>query len=237
MRSRQQNIEFPPTHGGKRKRAGRKRVLPGKPRVPHRKRESASARFPMHVTLRMHAGVGRLRRFDLCPVLRRAFVYGCRQGAFRICQFSVQGNHIHLMCESPTRRALATGIKGFSVRVARGVNRRLERRGAVFGDRYHVEIIRTPRQCRAALCYVLQNARRHGAWIDPAFHGADPFSSAWWFDGWRDPGWRTGLRPPAERTVADAESWMLRTGWRRHGLIAVEEVPAAGRRLLPGALD
>ncbi len=191
----------------------------------------------MHVTLRIERDVARLRNFELCAVLRRAFVYGCRHGEFRICQFSIQGNHIHLICEAVDNRALATGLKGFCVRVARGINLHLERTGTVFGDRYHVEIIKTPRQCRAALCYVLQNARRHGAWLDPGFHGADPFSSAWWFDGWRDGRWRVGLKPPAERAVADAESWMLRVGWRRHGLIAIDEVPAAVQRRLPGALD
>jgi hypothetical protein len=55
----------------------------------------------------------------------------------------------------------------------------------------------------------------------------DPFSSAWWFDGWKDNEWREGLLPPEARTVADAETWLLRVGWRRHGLLAIDEVPAA----------
>jgi hypothetical protein len=34
------------------------------------------------------------------------------------------------------------------------------------------------------------------------------------------------------RTVADAETWLLRVGWMRssRGLLSVTEVPAAGRR-------
>jgi putative transposase len=217
-------------HGGARDGAGRKRTLPGRPRVPHRAREITKARFPVHVTCRLRSDVPRLRNFALCAVLRRAFVYGCKKGEFRICQFSIQGNHIHLMCEAASNAALASGIQGWSIRVARGINKHCNRTGKVFEDRYHVEIVRTPKQCRAALCYVLQNARRHGVRLDSAFHGMDPFSSAWWFDGWTNPRWRDGLGPPELRTVADPQTWLLRVGWRRHGLIAIDEVPPAAAR-------
>ena len=101
----------------------------------------------------------------------------------------------------------------------------------MFGDRYHVEVIRTPRQMRNTLCYVLQNARRHGEWLDKRFHGMDPFSSAMWFDGWADDRWREGLvRGGPEPPVAPARSWLLTTGWRRHRLLMIDEVPPAVRK-------
>ena len=228
-RSAQRELEFR-THGGARKGAGRKRTLPGRPRVPHRTREVTKRRFPLQVTVRMRRGIARLRNFELCVVLRRAFVYGCKRDAFRICQFSIQGNHIHMMCEATSNEALSRGMQGWAVRVARGLNGKLGRAGSVFEDRYHVRIIKTPKQCRAALCYVLQNARRHGERLEPRWHGMDPFSSAWWFDGWKDNEWREGLAPPEMRTVAEPETWMLRVGWRRHGLLSIDEVPPAANR-------
>ena len=240
--SAQQSLRFPRrrkpdrnTHGGRRDRAGRKPTIPGRPRLRHATRVVTKARFPVHVTKRVRRDVTRLRRFELCRVLRRAFVYGCSRdenGGFRICQFSIQGNHIHLICEASDNRALSRGIQGFSVRVARGLNRHLGRSGSVFDDRYHMAILTTPTQTRHALCYVLQNARRHHEVIDPRFGGADPFSSAWWFDGWKDMSWKSGLAPPEMRTVAEPKTWLLREGWRhsRTGLIAIDEVPPAGRR-------
>jgi hypothetical protein len=218
-------------HGGKRHGAGRKRVLPGKKRVPHRKRPDVECRFPLLVTKRLRRDARRLRNFELCKVLRKAFALGCKKGSFRICQFSIQGNHVHLICEAASARALGRGIQGWAVRVAHGVNDFFEREGGLFDDRYHAEILRTPSQTRNALCYVLQNARRHGEHIDPRFHGADPFSSAWWFDGWEDDTWKLGLDPPEEHTVAEPESWLLRVGWQRSplGRIAIDEVPAAAR--------
>ena len=180
----------------------------------------------------MRRDVPKLRKCELCKVLRRAFVYGCKKGEFRICQFSIQGNHIHLVCEATSSKIRARGMQGWSVRVARGINRYFGRRGSVFDDRYHLEVLKTPTQVRNALCYVLQNARRHGVTLDRRYHGADPFSSAWWFDGWNDESWKLELDPPQERTVAEPESWLLQTGWKRarRGLVAIGEVPAAARR-------
>ena len=51
--------------------------------------------LPVHVTKRVSSDVTRLRRYELCKVLREAFVNGCRKDQFRLCQFSIQGNHIH----------------------------------------------------------------------------------------------------------------------------------------------
>ena len=229
----QQSLPFRP-HGGARKGAGRKPADPRRPRVPHDVRPVVKARFPLHVTVRVRRDVTRLRRFELCKVLQRAFVHGCRAGEFRICQFSIQGNHIHLICEARDARVLARGIQGWSVRIARGLNHYLGREGSVFDDRYHVEVITTPTQTRNALCYVLLNARRHGEPLDPSYQGMDPFSSAWWFDGWKDASWKLGIGPPAQRTVAPAESWLLTTGWRQAGagLLEITEVLVAGRRPL-----
>ena len=229
---RQQPLPFRP-HGGARKGAGRKPSDPRRSRVPHVARPVTKARYPVHVTTRVRSDVTRLRRFELCKVLQRAFVHGCRNGEFRICQFSIQGNHIHLICEASDGRALARGIQGWAVRIARRLNGYLGREGTVFDDRYHVEVITTPTQTRNALCYVLLNANRHGERLDPRFNGIDPFSSAWWFDGWKDESWRNGLAPPETRTVAEPHSWLLRTGWKRAGRpLEITDVPAARRRAL-----
>jgi hypothetical protein len=85
---------------------------------------------------------------------------------FRVCESSIQGNHLHLVCEADSNRALARG---------------------------------------------------------------NPFSSGRYFDGW-------ATAPPEadresnEAPVSPAESWLLTVGWRRHGLIEVDEVPGPRRR-------
>jgi putative transposase len=198
--------------------------------VAHRRRARFERTVPLHVTVRMVREVGRLRRMAIAAVLRRAFVAGAVAEGFAICQFSVQRNHIHLVCEAASNERLSRGMQGWAIRVARQLNRRLERSGKVLADRYHAVALTTPRQVRHALCYVMQNARRHGEELDPRWGGIDPFTSAWYFDGWADDSWRSCVAastgPPP---VATAHTWLLTTGWKRHRLIGTCERPAAGR--------
>jgi hypothetical protein len=84
---------------------------------------------------------------------------------------------------------------------------------------------------RRALAYVLLNARRHLAKRGRAMRAAapslDPASSARWFDGWRP---ELANRFPEVRgrpEVARARTWLLRVGWRRHGLLDPGEAPRA----------
>jgi hypothetical protein len=101
------------------------------------------------------------------------------------------------------------------IRVAKTLNRVWGRRGSVFADRYHDHVLKTPREVRNALSYVLANAHHHGQRLA---QGIDHYASGWWFDGWRGKPTMKGLEG-IDRPVADAPTWLLPTGGRRHGLI------------------
>jgi len=76
-------------------------------------------------------------------------------------------------------------MKAIGARLARAVNRVFARSRPVLADRYHVRVLRTPREVRNALAYVLLNARgtrEGGRTLSRAF-GIDPASSGRWFDG------------------------------------------------------
>src|SRR5690348_2590384 len=215
-------LPAPPTWGGRRKGAGRK-PAGARAGVPHRPRAPHAAYHPVHVTMRrVREGVPSLRmgsRFDAVE----AAIGAASSDAFRVCHFSVLGNHVHLVVEAKDRVALARGIQGLAIRAARGVNRALARSGRVWGDRYHAEELRTPKQVRQAIAYVLLNRRKH----DPlAPRGVDPRSSGAWFTGWARP-FRRPERPAA---VAAPHTWLLSIGWRRAGLVLDDERPGPYRR-------
>src|SRR5262249_46317755 len=141
---------------------------------------------------------------------------------FRVVHFSVQVNHVHLLAEGDGSVALARGVQGLAIRLAKLVNRRLARRGRVWADRYHARALRTPREVRNALVYVWLNGRKHGV----SGRGVDACSSGPWFDGWRGT-----TRPPRSRApVLRGQTWLLRVGWRRLGLIGTEESPVQSGR-------
>jgi hypothetical protein len=71
---------------------------------------------------------------------------------------------VHLLVEADDKDALASGMQGFQISAAKHLNAALSRgkpgqrrRGSVFPDRYHAEIITSPRQARHAIAYVLLN--------------------------------------------------------------------------------
>jgi hypothetical protein len=123
------------------------------------------------------------------------------------------------LVEAEDRRSLSRGLQGLLVRIAKALNRHWCRSGKVFADRFHARALRTPREVRHALAYVLLNGAKHGC----SRGKIDPFSSGDWFDGWKGELRRffEGLPSP----VARARAWLLSIGWRRHGLIDVWEIP------------
>jgi len=225
--------------GGARAGAGRKRRPSSG--VAHVSRARVSRHDPIHVTLRLAPHVWNLRSARAARALRPAFALGRERFGFRVVQFSVQRTHVHIVAEADGARALARGVQGLSIRIARRLNRLMGRQGRVFADRYHARAVRSPRAVRALLLYVLQNARHH-RWSGAPRPGRvwfDPYSSARWFEGWRTPHPRAadgGADPPP---VVPARSWLLRSGWRRHGLLDPREAPAdaaqatRGTRLAP----
>jgi putative transposase len=167
---RQREFRFR-TWGGVRKGAGRK-PRDARAGVSHLRRAEFPKRFPVHVTVRMRQGVYGLRSRRCFSVLARAFWAGGDRFGFRLVHYSVQGNHIHLLAEAGGKQSLARGMKGLGVRVARGLNRLMQRRGRVLGDRYHARILRSPTEVKRVLHYLRDNARRHYK-----ARGADPFTS------------------------------------------------------------
>lgn len=209
----------PRTWGGRRSGAGRK---PSGRRVgvAHRTRPVHVARHPVHVTLRARRMLPSLRDERIFPAVRQALARASRKG-LRLLEFSVQSDHVHLLVEAEDQDALSRGLLGLSIRIARAVNRVLGTPGRVWADRYHARALGTPREVRNGLVYVLQNWRKHS----PAASGLDPCSSAAWFAGFRAP----GSMGPAPSPVVPPRTWLAAVGWRRLGLIGVDEGPAALR--------
>ena len=188
--------------------------------MPHRSRAKVIRGYPLHVTIRVRPDVPPLRRTALVRELRRRFARGCERGTFRLVHYSIQRDHAHMIVEASSKQALASGMKCVAARFARAVNRVFDRSGPVLDGRFHSVVLRTPTQVRNTLRYVLLNARKHGS----RFRGIDPASSGRWFAGWRSaPAREDPLGGPME--VAAAGTWLLRTGWRKHGLIEADGSP------------
>lgn len=235
--------------GGRRAGAGPKRRA-GRPLVAHRPRPERDRRVPLHMTTRVCAGLPSLRAGRAHRVLIDALRAGADRFGFRLVEYSVQRDHFHMLIEVEDQHALTRGAKGLGVRLARALNKHWGRKGQVFADRYHVRALRSPLEVRRALAYVLHNARRHREWG----RGIDPFSSGPWFDGFAPRQSRTRLEEPSARPAGvsraspdelvqrlarwprppcRARTWLLVVGWRRHGLVGIDERPGGVGRSDP----
>jgi REP element-mobilizing transposase RayT len=215
-------------HGGPRPGSGRKPKgeVAG---VSHRPRAMLAARFPVHVTAKLCSGLPRLRGKLEYAALRAAFAAGCDRFGFRLVHYAVLNDHLHFIVEAGDRQSLTRGLRGLAIRIAKALNKLWSRRGRVFADRYHDRILKTPREVRNAIQYVLRNAYKHHAQAGgsrPA-QVIDTFTSAPWFDGWKETITVRGIEFVV-RPVAAARTWLLAVGWRRHGLLSATagETPA-----------
>ncbi len=214
----------PKGHGGWRPNAGRPK---GRNVVAHDVRVAHKARFPVHVTLRLCADVPSLAREAMTCLLHDA-IEDSQKPTFRIVEFNFLSNHIHLITEASSTSELSRGVQGFAGRVARRVNRRFARTGKVFAARFHARELKTPRDVRNTVRYVLLNRKHHDVkTFEPTW--IDPYSSAPWFTGWaatiEGPAWKMALvHSPAP--TRPAETWLLTTGWLRLGRLRFDEKPS-----------
>ena len=139
--------------------------------------------------------------------------------------YALLRDHAHLIVEAKDRYALGRGMKSVSLRMVWALRRAFGWRGGLLVDRYHMRVLKTPREVRNAIRYVLLNVARHRR---RALSELDPASSGRWFDGWKS-GIARVERHPERRAVAAAHSWLLSVGWRRHGLLDPSEVPGGAR--------
>jgi len=174
--------------------------------------------------------------------IREATLTAAKRESFRIVHLSIQRTHVHLLVEAKHKQALAKGMQGFQISAAKHLNAAISkgkpgsrRRGVVFPDRYHAEIITTPTQARHTIAYVLLNWRRHKEdRAEPMrMWKIDWFSSSAMFPDWAEYGDDEGFLwrgPPTYEPlqVFRPQTWLLAEGWKKYTpTISCREVPVS----------
>jgi len=136
-----------------------------------------------------------------------------------LVHFAVLGDHIHLVVEADSKRALSRGMQKLTMSMSRRLNALSVRRhagnlrprgalsvrpgwvGKVFGQRYHARRLRTPTETRNAIAYVLFNADRHFGSRQGGPAVPDPYSSAAYFEGFFELAAFSHPQAPRQRAV------------------------------------
>ncbi|MEM6558606.1 MAG: transposase [Myxococcota bacterium] len=115
---------------------------------------------PVHVTLKVLDDVLSLRRKKAYKTIRSCFAKAEKRD-FQVVRHSVQGDHVHVIVEAASKRALARGMQGLNIRLAKRLNTLFGRTGRFFADRYHSRLLRTPREVCRVIQYLLNNRAKH----------------------------------------------------------------------------
>lgn len=170
-------------------------------------------------------------------IVREALIACKAKIRFRIVEYSVQRNHVHIIAEADDTYAVSRAMRGLSIRIARRVNVLMGEKGSRIRDRYMMKVLRTPMQTLLALRYVLNNRRRHAAQSGKTFgpDWIDPCSSAIWFGGWSRPVRARDPCPDLESGVVAPRSRSLVRDWQLYGALdpAVVPGPLSSRAVAP----
>jgi putative transposase len=181
--------------------------------IPHRRRPSHDPKTAMHMTVRRRDNLPSFRRQRVLDLVHE-LIEKKNDDSFQIVHWSIQSNHIHLVCKARDRRAVTRKMQGFMIAFAKRLNALLgNRKGKVWADRYFARDILDSKEMKNVLAYVFGNAKKHGA-VPKESRMPDVFASGMLFDGWdvklqvfRFDDWPQ----PRPRTP------MLRRWWRLHG--------------------
>lgn len=209
---RMKQLEFKKTKGwgGKRRGAGRKNRTG---MVNHMKREEVAAKYPMHITMRIKKGAISLRG----PKMTKAFKAGlskAKNAGLGVVHYAVESNHVHLFAESDSNESLRSGMSSFGSSFGKAIRKATGGKGSVFQGRYHLRVLKSPRQTKNALAYVLLNHSKH----EGSIPYPDDHSSACYFSDWKSLlGGRYRVLPAEEppEFLSAAQSWLGRKGWRK----------------------
>ncbi len=149
MRQLKLNI-YKGTQGGRRPGSGRKRIH--SKGVAHRIREEVKTRNVLHVNFKYKAYI----RNKVCLKLLKKAILNSRRHGLRVLHFSLQSNHIHLIVEADTNALLTKGMRSLTVTFAKGLQK-----GRIQLERYHLHVLKSLREARNAIHYVLFNKQKH----------------------------------------------------------------------------
>jgi len=163
MRKQQELNLFKGVRGGRRPGAGRKRIHSRG--VSHLKRERVQKRTPQHINFKLNL---RIKNKDALKLLKRSIQNAQKMG-LKVIHFSLQSNHVHLITEAENNKILTKGMRALTITFSKGL-----KKGRVQLERYHLHVLKTLRETKHAIRYVLFNEQKHS---QKTFTKVDGYSS------------------------------------------------------------
>lgn len=138
------------TRGGRRPGSGRKRIH--SPGVEHKERVKITRLTPLHINFKYNTHI---RHEGMILILEKACLNASHFG-LKITHYSIQTNHIHIICETRSTADLISGMRSLTNTIVK-----LLGKGSIQVERYHLHILRTKAEIENAVSYVIFNDLKH----------------------------------------------------------------------------
>jgi hypothetical protein len=138
------------------KNAGRKAIH--ERGIRHIKREEITRNMPLHLTVKLNQA--HIQNKIILKGLRHAIMRARLQG-LRIIHYSLEHNHLHLYAECSDNIILGKAMKALGVSFVKKINSYFSRKGSCYKTRYHLRILRSAREVKNVLNYILKNGIKH----------------------------------------------------------------------------
>jgi REP element-mobilizing transposase RayT len=138
------------TRGGRRPGSGRKRIHSRG--VSHRTREVVTKRTPQHINFKFNC---RIKNKECLKLLKRS-IQNAKKTGLKIIHFSLQSNHVHLITEAEDNKTLTQGMRALTITFAKGL-----KKGKIQIERYHLHVLKSIKEAKFAIQYVLFNQQKH----------------------------------------------------------------------------
>lgn len=96
--------------------------------------------------MRMQDSIPSLQGPELLPIVKECVERGSEGQGYRLVLCAIHPRQLHLLLEAVDTRGCIRAVQGLAIRLARHVNRALNRRGKLFADRYLDELLRSPQE-------------------------------------------------------------------------------------------
>lgn len=151
-----------------------------------------------HITHRCHRQQFLLKFARDRRLWRRWLFEAQKRFALCVLDFIVTSNHIHLLVQDQGHGEIAESIQLIAGRTAQAYNRRKQRRGAYWEDRYHATAVEADTHLVRCITYIDLNMVRAGAVSHPG--------------QWEVCGYREIQNPPVRYCVVDYRALMKLLG-------------------------
>lgn len=128
--------------------------------IRHIARDEIKRSTPLHLTIKINREKAGLKNKSVLKTLHDS-IKKARLIGLRIIHYTLEYDHVHLLVEADNNEILGRGMQSFGISFSKGINKIKKLKGQVFKTRYHFRKLKTPKEIKNAINYILGNALKH----------------------------------------------------------------------------